>query len=76
MNDSALLPCPFCGGPAEMMTPDEFGDYYDVGCRPCGVWFDHKRQKEAVRRWNTRVNQTTLAASRRPASGANNAAGE
>lgn len=48
-----LLPCPFCGGKAELSGRFPSGQYY-VGCTGCRVslWYD--REDKSVDAWNTR----------------------
>ncbi len=52
-----LLPCPFCGGEAEIVNPHD--DMYIVGCSNedchmwCGLAFNVK--EHAVKFWNTRT---------------------
>lgn len=65
-----LLPCPFCGGQAELYDYEESQDIYDpdtlgyvdteyytmygVGCTNCGCIIVEKTEKKAIEAWNTR----------------------
>lgn len=52
-----LLPCPFCGGIAEIYHGD--GDtFWYAWCTQCEVsqsHYDHETEKTAVEAWNNRV---------------------
>ena len=56
-----LKPCPFCGGEASVDVDDN--GYYVVGCDkdaccPCNIFYNNRgyySEKEAIKRWNTRV---------------------
>jgi len=55
-----LLPCPCCGGKAEInytSLPDSYSDYEQVGCTNCGVsvplW--NNGEQNGVEKWNTRT---------------------
>lgn len=53
MSKSELLPCPFCGGEAEVFA----GALYEVQCRNCyraGTWLCDTEAK-AIKAWNTRA---------------------
>lgn len=52
-----LKPCPFCGGPAEIVnTGRSVLNTYFVGCWWCGVRTDYEHDEEiAVDLWNRRV---------------------
>lgn len=51
-----LKPCPFCGGEAHLYTAYDYSN--KVQCDKCGCGTMHyKDEKEAVRKWNRRVNQ-------------------
>lgn len=56
---SELLPCPFCGGEAQVFESgawfvDHFMKY--VRCTSCGLQTcDYKTEAEAVEAWNTRT---------------------
>ena len=59
MSDIKLLPCPFCGGEAEVFTSDEIGylgnDGYTVKCGSCICGTGHyKDRQRAIEMWNTR----------------------
>jgi Lar family restriction alleviation protein len=55
-----LLNCPFCGGAAESFNAggDDVGDYFLVGCKPCGIWHPNTamspKLEDAIAAWNTR----------------------
>lgn len=55
---SELLPCPFCGGEAEMLTAESMNGGYLFGimcndCRSRGDVYD--TEAEAIAAWNTRA---------------------
>ena len=51
-----LLPCPFCGGPAECSLIDtEFGLETAVGCSEGCAKFCDFNKKVAIEQWNTRA---------------------
>ena len=52
-----LMPCPFCGGEAEMRKTAHW-DFY-VRCRKCGAKTAQHNQNEpgAVMDWNRRVKE-------------------
>ena len=70
MNEIKLLPCPFCGGKAEIREvdydpewhptyndPDSGGDapVYVISCKSCEAGIKYKyKESEAVQAWNTR----------------------
>jgi Lar family restriction alleviation protein len=54
-----LLPCPFCGGPAERFTIEEEGDNFGgdvISCTKCGAssHVEFGRKENLVSVWNTR----------------------
>ena len=55
MNDSKLLPCPFCGGNAKEERSGR-GLLIHVGCESCVVWFGagSSMREQAVAAWNRR----------------------
>ena len=59
MNEKTLLPCPFCGGAAEIRCFDESMDLWSAECDSCQVARLGDSKQEAVTAWNTR---TTLPA--------------
>ena len=54
-----LKPCPFCGGPAEIVDNNSlFPNSYFVGCWWCGAWTNYEHRKEiAAELWNRRVDE-------------------
>ena len=66
MNETTLLPCPFCGGKAEIVTSDLYGiEKYAVGCSSCpviiaeyGEYKFYATEAEAIAAWNTRAERT------------------
>ena len=59
-NEVKLLPCPFCGGEAEVTL---FVGNYGVGCTKCpGAIFNCRGQtkEEAIEAWNRRVSNETI----------------
>lgn len=54
MSDIKLLPCPFCGGEAEMLNYSE--SEWLVNCPACGGMVEkwRKTEAEAIEQWNTR----------------------
>lgn len=51
MSEIKLLPCPFCGGEAEILG-DKTHWIYCPNC--CSETKSFKTKKEAIERWNTR----------------------
>ena len=62
-----LLPCPFCGGKAELyripnnhqLVTGEWilEDIWDCGCRKCLIGFSALNDRDlAVKKWNTRTH--------------------
>lgn len=57
MSEITLKPCPCCGGAAEILKQGyrEYAPTYSVRCKVCGLTTgNHKSEKEAADRWNTR----------------------
>lgn len=49
MSETKLLPCPFCGGEAEVCG------YYFIQCTKCGSsTLTHTNREESIKAWNTR----------------------
>ena len=54
-----LRPCPFCGGVADAVIPNEFPRYWVVQCDLCGAKGSIQKGLDgAVNAWNTRVEPT------------------
>ena len=58
-SDATLLPCPFCGGDADVQIVDR-AKVLNVGCPDCNirtmfVVADEIGLSEAIKDWNTRV---------------------
>jgi len=57
-----LKPCPFCGGEAVLLEPNESSTFYRVGCNCAhciganAVWHAHTSEAEAIAAWNTRYH--------------------
>ena len=61
MSEIKLLPCPFCGGEAEIISSCFFGWDKQIICTKCGASTRElcgvtpsKATKNAVKKWNTR----------------------
>lgn len=57
MSNKELLPCPFCGGEADIHTYEDMltdKNYTEVVCGYCGVGTKGDTQSEAIDAWNTR----------------------
>ena len=57
-----LLPCPFCGGEADIHTYEDMltdKNYTEVVCGYCGVGTKGDTQSEAIKAWNARVDVPT-----------------
>ena len=64
-DETTLLPCPFCGGEAEMLTAESMNGGYLFGimcndCRSRGDVYD--TEAEAIAAWNARTAHGTLTA--------------
>ena len=61
LSDAELLPCPFCGGDAEMRghkAPEFWVGCPAIGCKATTEGFGS--QERAARAWNTRANQLAV----------------
>lgn len=59
MND--LLPCPFCGGEAEILTAESMhgGYLFGIMCNDCRSRGDvYDTEAEAIAAWNSRAERT------------------
>ena len=57
-----LLPCPFCGGDADMEMDHTVEENHAYGCRRCDVWFDTFNTDGAIAAWNTRAADAAIRA--------------
>ena len=55
---SKLLPCPFCGGEAEICDL-RFGLYTHIGCKSCSCKIFVKGERKAIKAWNSRYEPPT-----------------
>ncbi len=59
-KENELLPCPFCGGKAEMQYTQRQYDFYDaVECQNCGASIASALfyKTDCKERWNRRVTK-------------------
>lgn len=60
MSDKKLLPCPFCGGEAIILSESDYEAHawYRVECNECdcktGSYVNECGKEEAIENWNTR----------------------
>lgn len=56
-SEVALLPCPFCGGEAELYsTVPTHGGFWWCVCRDCGASTSFGSEAEAIVAWNARAD--------------------
>ena len=65
-DNTALLPCPFCGGDANLIADSEHSTayivtHYNPACIMDEEWSWAKTEKDAAAAWNTRTNASTIA---------------
>ena len=60
VTTTELLPCPFCGGPANGIVLFKMGA---VLCDDCGYAIDRNKAPEAIAAWNRRASQAAPAPS-------------
>jgi Lar family restriction alleviation protein len=68
MSKIKLLPCPFCGGEAEIISSCFFGWDKQIICKKCGASTRYlcgvtpsQATKNAVKKWNTRKPMERIA---------------
>ena len=64
-SKSELLPCPFCGGEAEILTAESMHGGYLSGimCNDCRSRGDvYVTEAEAIEAWNNRIETVTVTA--------------
>ncbi|AZV00235.1 hypothetical protein GCM10017635_09830 [Paracoccus kondratievae] len=54
-NDAKLLPCPFCGGSADISHDHTAEENHEYGCRECVLWFGSSNSDDPIAAWNTRT---------------------
>lgn len=68
-RSEALLPCPFCGGPArlsnrqdESLWSHELVDWYSASCLDCDIEMTECDDFDGLRKaWNTRAGQPSAS---------------
>lgn len=59
-----LLPCPFCGGPADMRQRSEYPSFWGVRCRFCGARGPERSTSDLARdAWELREPKPRVPAS-------------
>lgn len=60
MSENKLLPCPFCGGKADLFSWSQtpFNYQYGIECRECHTLFQINQydttMQDTIKQWNTR----------------------
>lgn len=60
MSEIKLLPCPFCGGEAELLHEEDYSSHqlWRVECEECDCctseYYDNPGKEHAIRAWNKR----------------------
>lgn len=57
-DEVQLLPCPFCGGEADIDHDHTVEECHAYGCRSCDMWFNDFNANDAPAAWNTRTPPT------------------
>lgn len=63
-SDAKLLPCPFCGGDADIFYDHTVEENHAYGCRACGFWFDTFNSDDPIVAWNRRTPHPAPATAR------------
>jgi Lar family restriction alleviation protein len=59
MDSTTLLPCPFCGGTAELSGRYPTGQFY-ISCIDCQVSMYDDRKDKVVQKWNRRKTKLII----------------